>query len=266
MGRRQFDLLVVATLAVLAVGVALAGEEAGPWRALLTVPLVLFLPGYALTAAVFPRRGGAGPSQVERIMLGVGLSLAAAALGGIVLDGTPWGLRAATWAILLGGTTLGATAVALARDATERGATEEEHLGGRAPLRGLPAVGLGQGLLLAGAALAVVAATAVARQGAEVDQATKGSTQLWLVAAGEPGGALRLGLRSAEPRPATYILRLAVDGVPAQTWPDITLAPGQTWETTVAPAPDGAGAVEAVLSRAESPGTAYRRVTRGRGP
>jgi Protein of unknown function (DUF1616) len=261
MDHRRIGLLVVAALAVLGVGAALAGEEAGPWRALLTVPLVLFLPGYALTAAVFPRRGGAAPSPVERMVLGVGLSLAVAALEGIVLDETPWGFQAASWAILLGGTTLGATAVALVRGATEGGS-----LGGVAPLRGLPAVGPGQGLLLAGAALAVVAATAVARQGAEADQAAQGSTQLWLVAAGEPGGALRLGLRSAEPRPATYVLRLAVDGVPAQTWPDITLAPGQTWETTVAPAPDGAGAVEAVLSRAESPGTAYRRVTRGRGP
>ena len=60
MGRRQFDLLVVATLAVLAVGVALAGEEAGPWRALLTVPLVLFLPGYALELGQGRRRDGGG--------------------------------------------------------------------------------------------------------------------------------------------------------------------------------------------------------------
>jgi Protein of unknown function (DUF1616) len=262
MGRRPIDLLVVATLAVLAAGAALVGQEAGPWRALLTVPLVLFLPGYALTAAVFPRRGGVALSPAERTALGVGLSLALAAMGGIVLDGTPWGLRAASWAVLLAGITLGATAVALARGAGEG----EREAGGGAPRRGLPAVSFGQGLLLAGAALAVVVATAIARQGAEADQATKGSTQLWLVAAGEPGGALRLGLRSAEPRPATYVLRLAVDGVPAQTWPDITLAPGQTWETTVTPAAGGAGAVEAVLARAESPGTVYRRVTRGRGP
>jgi hypothetical protein len=130
-----------------------------------------------------------------------------------------------------------------------------------------------QGLALAGAALLTVLAVAVAHQGARTQQEAEGFTQLWLVPAGEGGGGggrggggggtVRLGVRSAEPAPATYTLRLTLDGVQTQSWPTLTLAPGQTWETTVTRPGDGGGAMEAVLSRADAPSTVYRRVVVG---
>ena len=52
MDRKPFDLILVASLTVVAVAVTLAGVTQPAARALLTLPLVLVLPGYALAGAV----------------------------------------------------------------------------------------------------------------------------------------------------------------------------------------------------------------------
>jgi uncharacterized membrane protein len=110
--RRPLDLILVASLAVVTMVATLAGVNQPVARALLALPLVLVLPGYALVAAAFPE---AGRSLAERLLYGVGLSLAVAALGGFALNLTPWGLRAEAWATLLGGIALAACAIAWAR-------------------------------------------------------------------------------------------------------------------------------------------------------
>jgi hypothetical protein len=52
---------------------------------------VLYLPGYALIQALFPREKDF--SDLERLLLSVGASLAAAPLVGLVVNYLPWGLR-----------------------------------------------------------------------------------------------------------------------------------------------------------------------------
>ncbi len=59
-------------------------------RGFLGLILVLFLPGYSLLAVLFPIRGQL--SVVERGALSVLLSLALAALAGLGLNYTPWGV------------------------------------------------------------------------------------------------------------------------------------------------------------------------------
>ena len=59
-------------------------------RIVLGLPFVLFFPGYALTAALFPKREGLG--GIERIALSFGLSIAVVALIGLILNYTLWGL------------------------------------------------------------------------------------------------------------------------------------------------------------------------------
>jgi hypothetical protein len=262
--------LLAAALALVSVGAAVAGQEVGWLRAVLVLPLVFFLPGYVLVAALFPGRG-AGLKVEERALLSIGLSLALVALGGLLLNQSPWGLQADSWAAFLGLFTLGAAVVAVLRPPRPApgGGPQGVAEGDAVPLRLLPPVGVRHGLAFAGAAAILTGAVAIAHQGAQAQRVATGFTQLWLVpaaAGGAGSGALRLGLRSAEPRPATYSLRVTVDGVQTESWPVIVLAPGQTWETTVAPAPRGA--VEALLSRADAPQEIYRRVTlpSGRGP
>ena len=62
-----------------------------PVRVLLGLLLVLFLPGYSLVAALFPRRDDL--DGIERIALSFGLSIAVVPLLGLGLNYTQYGIR-----------------------------------------------------------------------------------------------------------------------------------------------------------------------------
>ncbi len=62
-----------------------------PVRIVLGLPMVLFLPGYALIAALFP--GSDDLDGIERIALSFGLSIAVVPLMGLALNYTSWGIR-----------------------------------------------------------------------------------------------------------------------------------------------------------------------------
>ncbi|MBM4242032.1 MAG: DUF1616 domain-containing protein, partial [Euryarchaeota archaeon] len=60
-------------------------------RIILGLLLILFLPGYCLIAALFPRKGDL--DGVERVALSFGLSIAITPLIGLLLNYTPFGIR-----------------------------------------------------------------------------------------------------------------------------------------------------------------------------
>ena len=60
-------------------------------RTILGVLLVLFIPGYSLIAALFPKKEDL--SGIERAALSFGLSIAVTPLIGLALNYTPWGIR-----------------------------------------------------------------------------------------------------------------------------------------------------------------------------
>jgi uncharacterized membrane protein len=64
-----------------------------PVRIILGLPLVLFLPGYALIATLFPRKDDL--DGIERVALSFGLSIAITPLLGLALNYTPFGIRLA---------------------------------------------------------------------------------------------------------------------------------------------------------------------------
>ncbi len=70
-----------------------------PIRIILGLPLVLFLPGYSLIAALFPRKGDL--DAIERIALSFGLSIAITPLLGLALNYTPFGIRLSPILIVL---------------------------------------------------------------------------------------------------------------------------------------------------------------------
>jgi len=139
---------------VLVVGTCLAalvpGVSETPLRLVLGLPFVLFLPGYALVAALFPEAGDppaangggeptpdggaeagaesasahsllglAGESNgidgIERVALSLGLSIAIVPLVGLAANFTPWGIRLGPILVAVAGFTLGTTAVAAVR-------------------------------------------------------------------------------------------------------------------------------------------------------
>ena len=82
-----------------------------PVRVALGLMLVLFSPGYVLVSALYPRREQL--TGVERVALGLGLSLALVPLLGLALNFSPWGIRLTPIVVTLSLWTLVFAAVAL---------------------------------------------------------------------------------------------------------------------------------------------------------
>lgn len=86
------DLLTVTGLVLLTdIFVLTPGLSETVFRNILGLPLVLFLPGYALIAALFPAKSDL--DGIERTALSFGLSIAVVPLIGLGLNYTPWGIR-----------------------------------------------------------------------------------------------------------------------------------------------------------------------------
>ncbi|GAA0220545.1 DUF1616 domain-containing protein [Halobaculum roseum] len=156
---------VVAAVALTVVAVFTPGLDETPLRVIVGLPFVLFVPGYALIAALFPEAGSgptddrdpdgsvdgdadaeaeaadaadvaAGPADesgidgIERVALSFGTSIAVVPLIGLVLNFTPFGIRLVPIVASVGGVTLVLTAVAARR---RRALPEDERF--RVPYR-----------------------------------------------------------------------------------------------------------------------------------
>src|SRR5438876_5147113 len=173
MNHRSADIFAVVAITLVAAVLALLVPPDIVLIRIVTLPLVLVLPGYALTSALLPAHS---LGAAERLVFSLGLSLIIVILGGLALNWTPFGLNTGSWAVLLGGITLIASAVALVR---RRG----QNISASAWLRVVD-VGLNfrQGLLLGLAAIVVCGAVAVSYLGA-ARQPFPGFTQLWILPA-----------------------------------------------------------------------------------
>ena len=117
------EFLVFALLGLLLLGLIALGVEGLPaplplLRLFLGLFFVLFVPGYALQAALFPsgaaraEASGGGLDGPERLALSFGLSVALIAPLALILDRLPWGIR--LWPIVVGETIVIVTCSAVA--------------------------------------------------------------------------------------------------------------------------------------------------------
>ncbi len=213
------DLALVVALACLAFVAALLSPPV--WlRAALLVPLVLALPGYALAANLFPPRT---ISPAERGVYAVGLSIAVAAIGGLLIQ-LVVGLDHQIWAAFLAAV---AIAASLREIRAESGPRPALSLA-RVP-RSLP-IAIAVFLVAAGIAGLAIAS---AGNGLRDAQAKIHFTDFWMLP-GDNGAAqasetLAVGLRSHEGRPTHYTLVISRGGVPLAT-DQLRLHAGQSWE------------------------------------
>jgi hypothetical protein len=240
------DIALVAALAVVACLVC-AALPAGlaAVRVPLALPLVLVLPGYASVAALFAP--GALRAS-ERIVLSLALSIAAAILSGLAVDGVGLKLVAEPWIDVLGLVTLAASAVAVSRGHVRELVLPQTHLHGH------------EALALAATAVMLAAAAAIGFTPLAPPAQTHGTAALGLLEAPHGGDAVCVSVINEQFHTASYRVVVAASGRPARTLVAARLAPGESWTRVVAV---GAGHpdVHATLYRASAPAPAraYRR-------
>lgn len=244
-------LTIAAAMMLLLSGLLGAGTAAAVLRVVAGVPLVLVLPGYALSAVALPDR--VRPAYISAAvwhgMWIAGLSLATAVLGGLLLNLTPTGLTRTGWTVTLAGTTLVALAAAAimrtrrlpaaAPAGPEAAARPDAAAGTRRPHRA-PGWSLPRRLPLQAPA-AVYSIAAVALAGAAIwlgafsaaGQHPAGFAQLWLVPAGNGTGRATVGVRNEYSRAEEFHLVLRRGARTVAAW-DLELAAGNTWTAGVA--------------------------------
>jgi uncharacterized membrane protein len=195
--RSSLDLAATMALAILGLFAALIPVDT--WlRVVLVSPMVLLLPGYAVTAIVFlPRTLPVS----ERLVYTIALSLAATALIGVAVQ-LVLGLDRTVWAIALPLVILAATWMALAR----RRRNGVEWTPPRAPL----AVYLKPAALIAMALAIAIGSIAMASHGAREERDDIHFTQLWALPAGP--GKVSVGVSNEEGAPASYELEILSGG------------------------------------------------------
>jgi uncharacterized membrane protein len=255
--RPHLTLALAASLMVLAL--SLLPDSNVIVRTAVALPLVLILPGYAVVSAAFPE---ATLGIAERFALSLGLSLLLCVAGGVVIDWTPWGLRAGSWIALLGGITLVACFVSLARSghptAPAEAGTRVVAWESEPSPRAFRLWRVWDLTLFVLAVAISVAAGWAAVAGADVPR--EGFSQLWMLPL-DGGSEVRLGMRSEEFAATDYTVRLVADDTTVLRSERVRLEPGAQWETTVpltTPAP--VSQIEALLYRADAPQQPYRRV------
>ncbi len=219
-------------------------------RLVLALTLVAVLPGYALTALLLARHS---KDRILTTALSLGLSLAASAVGGVILHLSPGGLRPEGWSLLLGGSTLIACAFA---------AVLRRRDGTAAPppavTRGLDRRSLFSTLLFGSALFLGAAAIVVAQQGAR-DQPRPGFTQMWLTR-GVADDEVTVGIYNQEGRAILVRLILTTGSSVVAEFPSVMIAPNDTWTRTL-PMLDGPPEDEplvATLFQVDEPDTVFR--------
>jgi uncharacterized membrane protein len=247
---RSRDLIAVIAVASVTAVLALF-LEGGPVAIAVFLPLVLVLPGYALTALFFPP-GSIG--RDFRLLLTVSLSIAATALAGVafqvVLD-----LSRGAFVVLLAAIAVAAAVQAL------RSRTEAGDGGQRQPLA-MPRWAAPAAAAIALAVAISVAAVALATDGVERQLDESHFSALWLVPKGSPGRPpnsppVAVGVANHTQRELKYRLRVHRGSSTIRAW-RLRLAPGEEWHATLPAGPFRGSAP--LVARLYQAGRPVRRV------
>lgn len=243
--RGHLDLQRVVAAAFACVAVVLIVPWA-PIQVLAALPLCFLLPGYAIVSLLF---SGRKLPRAQMLVFSLAASFAALALGVLLLNYVPGGIREITWAIF----------VVLLICACCRGAAlrrprpTRRRRGPRLRMRRRDIALLTSGLVLGAVAIAL-AQTAVPAKKAE------GFTALWMLPS-KGGASLRVGALSSEQKQETFVLHVSGAGERAKV-SRFQLAPGEERVFRVPVSGERPGTqVTASLYRAGQPEKLCRRVT-----
>jgi len=211
------------------------------------IPLVLLAPGYAVSAAVLPI---GSIRTAERLAMSIGLSLAIAALIGLILNVTPRGLVREAWITAFATVTVASVLIALKR--------------GRGPQRIHASPWQGATLVQAAWFVAALLLFAGAMGIAVIGEQTEprpAFSELWMLPSTD-GQSVTVGIGNRELSGQTYRLQVRVGQEMLYARDDITVPSGHTWETEVAlPTGDGRSLIIGEIFLGEDTSRPYREVT-----
>ena len=265
------DLIAIAVL-TLVLQPLVYGLSMEPVRIALGLAFVLFFPGYVLVSALYPRQEGL--DGVERLALGLGLSLALVPLIGLALNFSPWGIRLTPIVVSLSLWTLLVGAVAWRQ---RRQIAPHERFDirlepiiewARRPRRRID--------LAFNAALVVAVLAVIGTVAWKIQQPTPGEafTEFYILGAqgklqdyptdlrsGESQG-YNVGIINREGGPATYDVRAFLEEAKVGSLGSLSLSDDETWEGVLEITPTSAGERQKLELRLyrDGGGEAYRTV------
>ncbi len=243
------DLLIL-NFAVVVLIIVTAFFPSSFLRWVLGVPFLLFFPGYAFMAAVFPRKDSL--DAIERIALSLATSVALVPLVGLAVNYLPWG-GITVEAILYSVGPLILVASVIAWQRRRRLPAEERftvELQLRPPGRGASLRDRVQFAVLAVAVMVLLGAVGYAMAVPRVDEEF---TEFYLLgvdgqASGYPAevrlgddARVILGVVNHEGRTVRYRVEITIDGVADGEAGPFVLEDGERWQEDVSFTPDRAG-------------------------
>jgi len=247
--RRSSDLIVVMLLTVLDITLLIPDDGQKPIKTLAVLPMILVLPGYALTAALFVRRK-LDPALL--LLLSVGLSLVLTIWFGLLANFTAFGIQSTWWKLAYADFILIAALIALIR----RNRARTERWLDLSFLR----MKVRSGVILAVAFSIVLLALILARRGSS--QIGPGFTQFSMVPADSQ--KVRIGIQNFEKQHVAYKVDLLIGTLVVYEFPRIELDPNGKWEITIPILNDWiapGNILDATLYRLDNPSAVYRHVS-----
>jgi uncharacterized membrane protein len=266
MRRKHLDLIIALVIAAVNVGWILLPNRPVIGTILCGLPLILLVPGYTLTEALFVQQSDAATvSRIgilrpfgtsDRLVLSLGLSLALVIIDGLLLSILPMGLVQPSWAVSLAVLSTVFSLIALYRRRAM--STNTSQKGSARLLR----FTFYEGLLFLLTLVIVVSAFLYSTLAAQQQQQQSTFTQFWMVQAKQTNHscAVLIGIQSFEASSTQYKVVLLANGSQLHNWPAVTLAPKQQWyqSVTLNSGDIESAYIDAQLYRLDKPGSIYR--------
>lgn len=216
MTHRYLDLILLLALTITVVILRLLGIEDGIILMLTGAIFVLFAPGYAISQAIF-KEGSLGTPAI--IALGIGISLAITAVGGIGLYGSGAFLTATSWTVFLASIILGGSLAAF---------IQRIHNTSFSPNYATRKLGFSEALLLIFSILTLSGGIYLAIL-AEKNQTSVPFTEFWIIPETEEMTVINIGLHNYEQINMIYEISIHINGHEVETWENILVQSDNEW-------------------------------------